>query len=61
MPRIEPDRRICFWGGWGGSMSSSTSTHRMTFAYMMNRMGSGLLGSERTDLYTDAVYAVLDA
>ena len=60
VPHIKPGRRF-FWGGWGGSSVINDLEHNTTFAYMMNRMGSGLLGSERTDLYTDAVYAVLDA
>ncbi len=60
VPQIKPGRRF-FWGGWGGSIVINDLEHNTTFAYMMNRMGSGLLGSERTDLYTDAVYGVLDA
>ena len=36
------DGRICFWGGWGGSSSIIVDVdRRMTFAYMMNRMGRG--------------------
>ena len=42
-----PDRRICFWGGWGGSSIVNDLDNRMTVAYVMNRMGEGLLGDER--------------
>jgi hypothetical protein len=33
---------------------------RLTFTYMMNKMGAGLLGSERAESYLRAVYAALD-
>src|ERR1700722_9980439 len=31
-----PDERICFWGGWGGSMIIMDLGRRMTISYMMN-------------------------
>jgi CubicO group peptidase (beta-lactamase class C family) len=55
MPWI-PDDKICFWGGWGGSVIIMDVGRRMTFSYMMNKMGSGVLGSERTTEYGQAVY-----
>ncbi|WP_051898644.1 serine hydrolase domain-containing protein [Sciscionella sediminilitoris] len=53
-----PDGRICFWGGWGGSMIIMDLDRRMTIAYMMNRMAPGLLGSDRSAAYVRAVYDV---
>ena len=45
LPYIPDDPGICFWGGYGGSMIIVDTTRKMTFAYMMNRMSSGIIGS----------------
>jgi len=37
----------CFWGGWGGSLVINDLDRRMTFTYVMNRMGDGTLGDLR--------------
>ncbi len=42
-----PDAKVCFWGGWGGSMIVNDIDHGMTVAYMMNRMDAGLVGDTR--------------
>jgi CubicO group peptidase (beta-lactamase class C family) len=57
---IEPGRRF-FWGGWGGSLIVNDLEHRTTFSYVMNKMGSGLMGSERTHEYTRLFYEALAA
>ncbi len=44
---LPPDARVCFWGGWGGSMIINDLDHGMTIAYMMNRMEAGLVGDTR--------------
>lgn len=54
-----PDERICFWGGWGGSMVVMDLDRRMTVTYAMNRMGGGLLGSPRSEAYLNAVYTMV--
>jgi len=36
-------------------------TRRLTFAYMMNKMGPGILGSDRGFGYQQAVFAALDS
>jgi CubicO group peptidase (beta-lactamase class C family) len=54
-----PMGRVCFWGGWGGSSIVMDLDRRMTFSYMMNKMGPGIIGSERTEMYLRAVYAAL--
>jgi CubicO group peptidase (beta-lactamase class C family) len=52
-----PDSRICFWGGWGGSVIAMDLDRRMTISYMMNKMGAGVVGSERSEAYVRAIYA----
>lgn len=37
----------CFWGGLGGSIVISDLDYRVTIAYVMNRMETGLLGDTR--------------
>jgi CubicO group peptidase (beta-lactamase class C family) len=61
LPRLDilpyiPDEKICFWGGWGGSMIIMDVGRRMTISYMMNKMGAGIVGSERNAGYCTAVY-----
>src|SRR6266516_2669910 len=51
-----PDEKICFWGGWGGSLILMDLGRRMTVAYMMNKMGPGVVGSDRSAEYLTAVY-----
>jgi CubicO group peptidase (beta-lactamase class C family) len=52
-----PDERICFWGGWGGSIIAMDLGRRMTISYMMNKMGPGVIGSDRSETYVTAIYA----
>lgn len=52
-----PDERICFWGGWGGSMTIMLPDHRMTISYVMNEMAGGIIGSERSEAYVRATLA----
>ena len=51
-----PDQRICYWGGWGGSTILMDTGRRMTISYMMNKMGPGVVGSDRSAEYVQAVY-----
>ncbi|HUA42896.1 MAG TPA: serine hydrolase domain-containing protein [Streptosporangiaceae bacterium] len=51
-----PDEKICFWGGWGGSVIIMDVGRRMTISYMMNRMGAGIVGSDRSEQYVRAIY-----
>ncbi|GLW56497.1 EstA family serine hydrolase [Kitasatospora phosalacinea] len=60
MPHL-PGGRVCFWVGRGGSIVVMDLDRRVTFAYTMNRLGDGLLGSERTHDYLRRVYGVLTA
>ena len=54
-----PDSRICFWGGWGGSMVINDLERRMTFSYMMNKMEAGIIGGVRSEALIRSVYDVL--
>lgn len=54
-----PDEKICYWGGWGGSMIIMDTGRRMTISYMMNKMGPGIIGSERSAAYGQAIYEAL--
>jgi CubicO group peptidase (beta-lactamase class C family) len=54
-----PDEKICFWGGWGGSMIVMDVGRRMTISYMMNKMGPGIIGSDRSAEYGQAIYGAV--
>jgi len=54
-----PDERICYWGGWGGSMIVMDVARRTTISYMMNKMGPGIIGSDRSTEYGHAIYDAL--
>jgi CubicO group peptidase (beta-lactamase class C family) len=55
-----PQGRCCYWGGWGGSEIIADLDRRVTFAYMMNNMAAGIIGSDRSEAYVRAAYACLD-
>ncbi|WP_432990442.1 serine hydrolase domain-containing protein [Dactylosporangium sp. CA-233914] len=62
-----PDSRVCFWAGWGGSMVINDIDRGLTFAYIMNRMEPGVLGTYngivggyRAEPLIRSVYAALD-
>jgi CubicO group peptidase (beta-lactamase class C family) len=50
------EEKIAFWGGWGGSMVLINPDRHMTVAYVMNKMGLGTLGNERTARYASLIY-----
>ena len=54
-----PDGRVCWWGGWGGSLVVMDLDRRATFAYVMNKMGPGVTGSARTNRYAALIDAAL--
>ena len=53
---IGPNPRTCFWGGWGGSLAINDVDARLTFSYVMNRMGEGTTGDIRGGSLLMAVY-----
>ena len=54
-----PDGRVCFWGGWGGSMIVVDVDRRMVVAYMMNKMEGGIIGGLRSEALLRAAYAAV--
>jgi CubicO group peptidase (beta-lactamase class C family) len=54
-----PDRRIAYWGGWGGSIIVNDVDRGITFAYVMNRMDGAVLGSTRSAAYQAAFFAAI--
>ncbi|GAD97584.1 hypothetical protein PVAR5_6262 [Paecilomyces variotii No. 5] len=61
MSCIPVDDRICFWGGWGGSMVVMDRGRRMTPAYVMNKMELRPLGSANAEAYIEEIYKSFDA
>ena len=57
---ISPNERVCYWGGWGGSLVVNDVDEGMTMAYVMNRMGQGTVGDDRAHRILRAVYTCLD-
>jgi CubicO group peptidase (beta-lactamase class C family) len=56
---ISPNERACFWGGWGGSVVLIDLDQRMSFAYMMTKMGEGTVGDLRAAGLLLAAYTAL--
>ena len=56
-----PERRICFWGGWGGSLVIVDTEAQLCFAYMMNKMGEGLVGDARGAALIEATYRAVES
>ncbi|MFK4087994.1 serine hydrolase [Kribbella sp. NPDC020789] len=56
-----PSGRVAFWGGWGGSMLIADLDRQLTIGYVMNDLGTDLLGGERAAAYVTAIYAALVA
>jgi CubicO group peptidase (beta-lactamase class C family) len=54
-----PEGKICFWGGWGGSLIIMDLDRRITISYMMNKMQPGLVGSDVSAGYLAAIYKLL--
>lgn len=54
-----PNPRTCFWGGWGGSLAIVDVDSKMSFSYVMNRMGEGTTGDTRGAGLLMAAYGAL--
>jgi CubicO group peptidase (beta-lactamase class C family) len=54
-----PEGRVCAWGGWGGSAILVDVDRRVTISYVMNKMGSGVVGDSRGDSFIQAAYSAL--
>ena len=56
---ISPNERVCYWGGWGGSLVVNDVDAGFTMAYVMNKMGEGTVGDDRAHTILRACYATL--
>ncbi|KAL2286988.1 hypothetical protein FJTKL_06482 [Diaporthe vaccinii] len=56
-----PEGRICFWGGWGGSVVINDLDRHMTIGYAMNKMEMGTAGNTSVRAYVDEIYKALGA
>lgn len=52
--------KVCYWGGWGGSIVINDLDHRVTMAYMMNRMQGGLVGNDTSVALYTALRSIVD-
>ncbi|KKF00485.1 EstA family serine hydrolase [Mycolicibacterium obuense] len=58
VPAVPPGR-VCWWGGWGGSLVVMDLDRRATFAYVMNKMGGGTTGTTRSLRYARLIDGAL--
>ena len=56
VPHLPTDRRVCFWGGWGGSSVVNDLDLNLTVVYVMNNMLEGLVGDHRGASLTAAAF-----
>jgi CubicO group peptidase (beta-lactamase class C family) len=56
---VGPNPRTLFWGGWGGSLVVIDLDARLSFSYVMNRMGSTTMGDTRAFGPAAALYGAL--
>lgn len=56
---LPADSKVCFWGGWGGSLAIIDMDRRLSFSYVMNRMEGTLTGDLRGAGVLMATYAAL--
>jgi CubicO group peptidase (beta-lactamase class C family) len=59
-PEVPGGPRLCYWGGYGGSVIIMDQDYEFTVCYVMNRMESGLVGDMRgANVVTAAVTSLL--
>jgi len=54
-----PNPRTCYWGGWGGSLAIIDMDAKLSFSYVMNKMGDTTTGDPRGAGPLLATYASL--
>jgi CubicO group peptidase (beta-lactamase class C family) len=54
-----PSGKVCFWGGWGGSVIVDDCERGVTISYMMNKMEGGIIGGVRAESILQATYDCL--
>jgi CubicO group peptidase (beta-lactamase class C family) len=50
-----PPGKVCFWGGWGGSLIIMDLDRRTTISYVMNQMQPGVIGSAVSAAYCEVI------
>ena len=50
-----PQGRTCYWGGWGGSVIMMDLDAGATISYVMNKIGPGVIGSDRSEVYVRVI------
>jgi CubicO group peptidase (beta-lactamase class C family) len=56
---LGPNERVCFWGGWGGSLAVIDADAKLSVSYVMNRMEANLMGDLRGGVLVMAAYQSL--
>jgi len=56
-----PDRKVCWWTGYGGAIVVNDADTRTTIAYTPNRLVNHMLSSPRTDAYVRTALDCLEA
>ena len=56
---VSPNKNVCYWGGWGGSLAVIDMDAKMSFAYVMNRMMAGTVGDMRAASLLMPAYGAL--
>ena len=55
-PFLPQDGKVCFWGGWGGSLIVNDVDNGLTVSYMMNKMMQTVVGDTRGLSILEAAY-----
>jgi hypothetical protein len=55
-----PDRRVCWWTGYGGAVVVNDTDRRTTIAYAPNQLADHMVSSPRTDGYVRTAFACLE-
>ena len=59
VPLLPAGSRVCFWGGYGGSITFIDLERRMTVSFVMNKLDGGILGSPRVERILACAYACM--
>jgi CubicO group peptidase (beta-lactamase class C family) len=56
---LGPNKKVCYWGGWGGSLALIDCDARICISYVMNKMVATLMGDPRSGSLVTATYQSL--
>ena len=59
-PFLPQDGKVCFWGGWGGSLIVNDVDKKLTVSYMMNKMMQTVMGDTRGLGILEAAYEAIE-